>query len=67
MSKVNRLNNLLTYMLLINNLWLDNFKAFKVKILPTGNVTYSGRKIKCHMDKTLQYGDKIVTSRDELL
>lgn len=64
MSKVHRLNNLLTHMLLISNLWLEGFKAFKVRILPTGKVTYSGGKIKCHMEKTLHYGAIILTSKD---
>jgi len=57
MSKTNGLNNLLIHMLLINNLWPDSFKAFKVRILPTGKVTYSGGKIKCLMDKILTNGD----------
>ena len=64
MSKVNRLTNLLTRMLLINYLWPDSFKAFKVRIVPTRKVTYSGGKIKCHINKTLHYGNKILTSRD---
>ena len=67
MSKVNKLNNLLTRTLLISNLWLDSSKVFKVKILPTAKVTYNGGKLKCHMAKTLHYGDKIRTSRDGLL
>ena len=64
MSKDNRLNNLLTHMLLISSLWQGSIKATQVKILPTGKVTYSGGNIKCHMDKTLHYGDKILTNKD---
>lgn len=67
MSKVNKLNDLLTHMLLISNLWPDSSKVFKVKILPTAKVTYSGGKIKCHVTKNLHYGDNILTNRDGIL
>ena len=64
MSKLNKLNKLLTHMFLISSLWLESIKATKVRILPTGKVTYNGGKIRCHMDKILHYGDKILTNRD---
>jgi len=67
MSRINRLNKFLTHMLLINNLWLDNFKALNVKNIPMGKVPYSGGKIKFLMDKTLHHGDKNLTNRDGLL
>lgn len=67
MLKANELNILLIHMLLINNLWLNSIKDTQVRILPTGKVTYSGEKIKCHIDKILQYGDKILINKDGIL
>lgn len=67
MSKVNRLNSLLTHTLPISNLCLDSFKLFKVKILPMVKVIYNAGSLKCHMAKTPHYGAKIFTSKDGLL
>lgn len=57
-SKVNKLNSLLTPMLLIINLWLDNSKVFKVKILPVVKVIHNGGSLKCHMAKIPHCGGK---------
>jgi len=67
MFKLNRLNNLLIYMLLIRKLWPDNSKVLKVKILPMVKVIYNGGNLRCHMAKIPHRGEKTLTNRDGLL
>jgi len=67
MSKVNRLNNLLTHTLPINNLCMDSFKVFKVWILPLVKVICNGGNLRCHMAKIPHCEVKILISKDGLL
>ena len=67
MSKVNRLNSLLTHTLPISNLCLDSFKVFKVRILPMVKEIHNGGNLRFHMAKIPHCGAKILTSRDGLL